>query len=603
MNNINKIISLLTSKEKKKAIILLLLVAGMSLFETVGVASIMPFLAVIGNPDLIQSNNILNALFLITNKFGIHTPKQFLIILGIGSFLILIISSLYKTITQYFFNDFVELLRFSVSSRLLESFMSRKYEFFLNRNTADISKTILSESDQLISTVFRPLFLLFASLFIFAFITLFLIYANPTLALSMAIVLSGLYILIFLFFKKKIKYFGESLVVANKYRYTANNEAITGIKIIKLLGCSDKYVNKYKLHSKKFAKIYAKYATIQQIPNYLVESVVFGTLIGVTLFLILGSENMDSRKLGDVLPLLGMYAFAVYRMKPAVQQIYSSFSNLRYGSAIVDNVYKEMINEESFYRMEAFSDNLKIDFQKDIILENVTYSYPKSSKKSLVDFNIMIPLGTSLGIVGSTGSGKTTLVDIILGLLNPSSGSIKVDDLTVDKSNLRSWQNLFGYVPQEIFLTDSTILENLAFGIPKDSIDQKQVENCAQMAQIHDFINELPEGYETVVGERGVRLSGGQRQRIGIARALYRKPKVLVFDEATSALDSITEKEVVRAINNLTNELTTIIVAHRLSTVQNCDQIILLDCGKVKEIGSYERLLEESELFRNMALV
>jgi len=260
-------------------------------------------------------------------------------------------------------------------------------------------------------------------------------------------------------------------------------------------------------------------------------------------------------------------------------------------------------DEESFYRMEAFSDNLKIDFQKDIILENVTYSYPKSSKKSLVDFNIMIPLGTSLGIVGSTGSGKTTLVDIILGLLNPSSGSIKVDDLTVDKSNLRSWQNLFGYVPQEIFLTDSTILENLAFGIPKDSIDQKQVENCAQMAQIHDFINELPEGYETVVGERGVRLSGGQRQRIGIARALYRKPKVLVFDEATSALDSITEKEVVRAINNLTNELTTIIVAHRLSTVQNCDQIILLDCGKVKEIGSYERLLEESELFRNMALV
>jgi ABC-type multidrug transport system fused ATPase/permease subunit len=212
-------------------------------------------------------------------------------------------------------------------------------------------------------------------------------------------------------------------------------------------------------------------------------------------------------------------------------------------------------------------------------------------------------LGTSLGIVGSTGSGKTTLVDIILGLLNPSSGSIKVDDITIDKSNLRSWQNLFGYVPQEIFLTDSNITENVAFGIPKDSIDQQQVENCAQMAQIHDFINELPEGYETVVGERGVRLSGGQRQRVGIARALYRKPKVLVFDEATSALDSITEKEVVRAISNLTKELTTIIVAHRLSTVQNCDQIILLDCGKVKTFGSYEDLLEESELFRNMALV
>ena len=573
----------------------------MALFETVGVASIMPFLAVIGNPDLIHSNIILSTLFSITNKFGIHTPKQFLIILGIGSFLILIISSLYKTITQYYFNDYVEMLRYSVGSRLLESFMSRKYEFFLNRNTADISKTILSESDQLISTVFRPLFLLFTSLLIFVFITLFLIYSNPTLAFCMGTVLSSLYVLIFLFFKKRIKHYGESLVTANKYRYTANNEAITGIKIIKLLGCSDKFVNIYRLYSKKFAKIYARYATIQQIPNYLVESVVFGTLIGVTLFLILGSENTDNRKLGDVLPLLGMYAFAAYRMKPALQQIYSSVSSLRYGSAIVDNVYKELVNEEPFSGVKVTSENFKLNFQKDIKLENVAYSYPNSSKKSLINFSIKIPFGSSLGVVGSTGSGKTTLVDIILGLLSPSSGSIKVDDLSIDKSNLRSWQNLFGYVPQEIFLTDSSISENVAFGIPKDSIDKQQVENCAQMAQIHDFINELPEGYDTVVGERGVRLSGGQRQRIGIARALYRKPKVLVFDEATSALDSITEKEVVMAINNLTIELTTIIVAHRLSTVKNCNNIILLDCGKVKTVGSYERLIEENEQFRNMA--
>jgi ABC-type multidrug transport system fused ATPase/permease subunit len=300
--------------------------------------------------------------------------------------------------------------------------------------------------------------------------------------------------------------------------------------------------------------------------------------------------------------VLGLYAFAALRIKPAVQYVYQGFASLRYGQKAVDNLYADMHPDNA---PEPFPEQAPkaLKAKSLISLKHLSYTYPKATKSALSDLNLDIPVGSSVGLVGSTGAGKTTVVDVILGLLRPTKGAITVDGNPVTDEQLRAWQKSLGYVPQDIFLTDTSVAENIALGIPKTQIDQDQVQRCARMAQVHEFIsNELPNQYETLVGERGVRLSGGQRQRIGIARALYHNPEVLVFDEATSALDTVTERAVMEAIDALAHQKTIIIIAHRLSTVRNCDQIVLLEKGQIKAKGRFEELVQADKQFREMAV-
>ena len=293
------------------------------------------------------------------------------------------------------------------------------------------------------------------------------------------------------------------------------------------------------------------------------------------------------------MPVVGLYVFAAYRLQPAIQSIFNGLSALRFGHGAVNSLYNDM-------QLKTYSndscDNELLQFKKMISLHNLSFLYPNSTNVGLSGINFDIPFGTSVGIVGSTGSGKTTLVDILLGLLTPTNGCITVDNIKLDKSNIRSWQANLGYVPQEITLLDCSIGENISMGIPKKDIDWVFLEQCVRIAQIKEFIeNELPQKYDTNVGERGIRLSGGQRQRIGIARALYHNPSVLVFDEATSALDSETEKAVVESIQSLSNKKTIITIAHRLSTVKDCEQIIMLEKGKIKKIGKYSEIFNPSQ--------
>jgi len=336
------------------------------------------------------------------------------------------------------------------------------------------------------------------------------------------------------------------------------------------------------------------------VPYYLIEAIAFGGIILISIFMLTGNGD-DNVALGGILPILGLYAFAAYRIKPAVQNIFQGFTGLRFGRATVDNLYADIYQGNSTEQLPV-QKPLKLRVKHSIALDNLTYTYPNAIKPALNDLNIVIPVGSSLGIVGSTGAGKTTFVDVILGLLRPELGAITIDGKPVGENILRAWQQSLGYVPQDIFLTDATVAENIALGVPMHKIDIDQVEHCASLAQVSEFIlNELPYQYETLVGERGVRLSGGQRQRIGIARALYHNPEVLVFDEATSALDSITEKAVMEAIDALTQQKTIILIAHRLSTVRNCNQIVLLDQGVIKAKGTFEELSNGSDEFRAMA--
>jgi ATP-binding cassette, subfamily B, bacterial PglK len=585
IDTLTKINSFFNKKERTKALKIIFLVIFMAILETAGIASVMPLLSVVGNPILIETNQNLNYFFIQLGKLGLSTYDEFIIMLGGISFLLIVFSSIYRIITFHVMNRFTESMRYKISANLLYVYFGQKYEFFLNRHSSELTKCITSEVDHIIVGIFRPVISMFAYVFVTSFIVLFLVYSNPKIAFITAGSIGFFYFLFFFLINGKLKKLGEKLVFSNKERFKIAAEALSSIKLLKLTGCEARYLELYRSSSKEFSLPLSKNLTLTMLPKFFVEALAFGGVIVLVITLIITRGGVSSNALGSVLPVVGLYVFAAYRLQPAFQSIFNGVSALRFGAEAVNNIFNDIHMKFDDHPAQTFS---KLAFKRKISFENLSFVYPNSDREGLSDINFNIPFGSSIGIVGCTGAGKTTLVDILLGLLLPTRGSITVDDETLDQSNIRSWQNTLGYVPQEITLFDSSIGENIAMGVPRNQINWSSVENCAKMAQIHDFITfNLPDKYETTVGERGVRLSGGQRQRIGIARALYNNPQVLVFDEATSALDLETEKTVIEAIKNLSNDRTVITIAHRLSTVKNCDQIIMLDEGKIKKIGDY----------------
>jgi ABC-type multidrug transport system fused ATPase/permease subunit len=371
-----------------------------------------------------------------------------------------------------------------------------------------------------------------------------------------------------------------------------------GIKFTKVLGRERYFLGEYSRHSKEFFNLQSWYEVIGKTPKYIMEIVAFGGVLGLVLFFIYTDQMTN-----EVIPLIGLFAFAGYRLMPALQGIYDSFTRFRFNRSVLNKIHYDM-NEGGLSEVEVdFKELLpeQIEFKKNIKLEDMSFSYEGNRNRVLEDIDMDIKKGMSVGIVGTTGSGKTTLVDIILGLLTPTEGSLYVDGNKITEDNVRNWQANLGYVPQDIFLCDDTITKNIAFGYNDEDIDMRQVKKVAKMANISKFIeDELPDGYDTVIGERGVRLSGGQRQRIGIARALYHDPEVLIFDEATSSLDNVTEKSVLKAIEDVSKLKTMIVIAHRLTTVKNCDRIYLIDKGRIIDKGKYSELEERNERFKEM---
>lgn len=603
MSTLKKAYQLLTPLERKRGLWVLGLVIGMALLETAGIASVMPFLAVLGNPTIIETNATLKSVYVSSQSLGIRSAYDFLIALGAGTFLLIITISLYRTFTFYAMSRYIQMRRYSLGARLLETYLRQPYEFFLGRHSGEMGKTILSEVDHVIANVFVPVYNMVAYGLVLCAITTLLVFVNPWLALAAAGLLSGVYFVIHHVLKQRLTRLGSALVATDKRRYMTINEALGGIKAIKLLGCEQIYLGKFQDASKQFATIHTSNQILIQMPKYLIEAFAFGGIVAMIITLMIAGGGYTNNVLGEVLPVIGLYTFSAYRLQPAVQAIFQGFSCLRFGKAAVDNLYNDLYSNDSLDIL-ALERPEKLKGKDSIILENLTYRYPSAEKDSLYDLNIEIPIGSSVGLVGSTGAGKTTLVDIILGLLQPTSGAIAVDGIPVTESRLRAWQQSLGYVPQEIFFTDASIAENIALGVRPDEIDYDQVVRCAQLAQAHDFIlSELPNQYATVVGERGIRLSGGQRQRIGIARALYRDPEVLIFDEATSALDTVTEQALIEAIEELSQQKTVILIAHRLSTVKSCDLIVFLEHGQIKAMGKFEELIKASEQFNKMVSI
>ncbi len=601
MKTIIKLISLFSPQERKRLIPLTIAILIMSGLEVIGISSLGPFMAVVADPSVIQSNAVLSMAY---DVGGFGSDRSFLIALGTAVFVIVLIATGFKLVTLYALYRFVGNRRYTLSLRLFRQYLYQPYAYFLDHNTSELSKNLLAEVDQVINAVLRPFMEAFAKGTVAVAILIFLVATNVYVALAAAIFFGLMYVGIYGFVRPRITRYGAELREANRLRFKATGEAFGAIKDVKILGKEPAFAYAYGAGAKRFARTQAAQQIFSQLPAHAVQSMAIGFAIALVVIMLATADTLVS-----ILPLLAIYAFAVQRMMPNLQAVFQGVAQIRYMGHTVDALHSDMTSTPPAPDVSDFdlmnADPEVYPFRETIQLSDINFSYPTSKTPVLHELSLDIPKNTTVGFVGTTGCGKTTLVDIIMGLLEPTHGSVLVDGETVGSSvSLGPWQRNFGYVPQQIYLSDDTISANIAFGIPEKLRNTEATEHAARVANLHEFINdELPEGYDTVVGERGIRLSGGQRQRVGIARALYHDPDILVMDEATSALDSVTEEAVMDAIHNLMHTKTIILIAHRITTVSECDVICLMERGRIVAQGSYDELLESSERFRAMAKV
>lgn len=587
-----KLIKLLSKKEREKGFIVIILTLLMGVIEALGAASIMPFLSLASNPEVVEESRVLG---LIRKLSGINDYSNFLFFIGFCVFIIIVFSLLIKTITYYVQIKFSVLREYSIGKRLLKLYLSQPYDWFLKKNSSDITKNILSETHDVIASALLPLTYLISSSIVFLSMFLLMFLVNTKIALIACLSFLICYLVIYFAFKKILMDLGKNRFNANKKRFKTVNEVFGAIKQVKLSNLEDKYVERFSTPALELAKDTAYSKLIGTLPRFGLEMIAFGGMFLVILFLL--------KIYGDIsnaLPLLGVFAFAGYRILPSLNIIYQSITSLRYSSVAVDNLYSDYMNLKR-EKIRPLKKSDKINIQNSLELRSINFKYPNTNKNTLEDINIEISKNSITAFIGFTGSGKTTILDIILGLLKPQKGQLLIDNKPLLLKEISSWQNSLGYVPQNIFLTDESVASNIAFGLDKDEQDIEKIKKVAKIAQIDQFImNELPFNYDTFVGERGVRLSGGQMQRIGIARALYNDPKILILDEATSALDNITENKVMNSLLKLNADLTIIMIAHRLTTVEKCNKIYLIDKGKIIASGKYEEIYKKSALFRKM---
>lgn len=594
--NLKKLLYLLTAQERKGSGYLLTMIIIMALLDMMGVASIMPFMAVLTNPQLIETNEVLIFMFQRMEVFGVKNNQQFLFSLGILVFMLLVLSLIFKALTLYVQIKFTAMREYSIGKRLVEGYLDQTYSWFLNRNSSDLSKNILSEVSSIIANGISPMITLIAqSAVVFALISL-LILVDLKITLICTATLGISYVFLYTIARGLINRIGHQRLKDNQSRFLSVSEAFGAAKEIKVNGLEQTYIKRFSNAAESFSKLNALSSTIGQLPRYAIEIIAFGGIIILVLYLLSQSSSFNS-----IIPVLSLYVLAGYRLIPALQQIYLATAKLRFIGPAIDSLHGDLKNLQPKLN---YNSSGSLSFNKTITLNHIHYNYPNSSRTALKDVSLSINANTKVGLVGVTGSGKSTTVDIILGLLEPQKGTLEVDGKIIDKSNNRDWQSIIGYVPQNIYLADDTLASNIAFGIEKKYINHDAVVRAAKIANLHEFVEkELSLKYLTVVGERGIRLSGGQRQRIGIARALYHNPKVLILDEATSALDNLTEKSVMDAVYQIKNSITIILIAHRLSTVKNCDNIFLLEEGKLKGQGTYDKLLKYNDNFRANASI
>jgi len=583
-----------TPKEKKRFFFLAIGMMSNGLLEMFSIAAVMPFIAVAVNPNLIEQNQYLNFIY---SALDFNSSREFLIFLGIGLIVALVFANLSNAFFTWFNLRFIWSVNNSLSVRLIQHYLDQDYLLFIQRNSADLQKNIQTEVTEVTASVIGPILNLLNKGISVLMIIILLLMIDPIIVILIGTIFGTVYFAVYSITKKTLFRIGQGSLDDNERKFKAISEALGVFKIAKLLHLESFFVDRFERASIRFTRNQSNRLAISQLPRFAVETIAFSVMIGGSLYIIASNPNFT-----EIIPILGLYVFASYRLMPGIQQIYTNFSVIRSCWPHVIYLQNELVSsvshpsscfEEIRSEPRQYSQSNPVPI---IEFRNVTFSYPNTKKITVENISFSIPDTITFGFMGETGSGKTTIIDMILGIISPDSGEILVRGMPLTLKNIEAWQKSIGYVPQDIYLTDNTIAENIAFGLTKNKIDMVKVRNAADLANIATFIEgDTVNQYDTIVGERGVRLSGGQRQRIGIARALYYDPQLLVFDEATSALDNETEKSVMEAIDNLSNGKSIIIIAHRLSTLRKCDRVSKIDRGKIVKSGTFDEVVQQKD--------
>lgn len=593
------LLSLLSPQEKARLRIVMALTVVLVGFEAASLLSIFPFLQMATNPEIIQENEILAWLRGLAPDLD---DRGFMIAFGIGVFFVTVFGLILKTLVTYVLTRFAMMRSYGLSARLMTAYLHQPYVWFLSRHSSDLGNAILAEVDRVVSGCMLPAIRLVPDVLIAFLLFGALLWVEPGVAIGAVLLLGGAYSGIYLAIRRLLLRIGTRRLQANKARFHIVQESTGGVKELKLMGLEDSFIVRFRHAARAMAQAQTKATVLRQIPRFALESIAFGGMILLLIFLLM----RDDESITNVVPILGLIAVAGSRLFPVLQNLYKNTAQIRFNQKALEALKADMeglVKTSRELRLANAAPHPPVPFERSIEIADLSYKYPNATSPALRSLNLDIKANTTVGIVGGTGAGKTSLVDVILGLLEPESGEMRIDGTPITRENRRAWQSSLGYVPQEIFLTDNSIAHNIAFGQTIEQIDMDAVQAAAQAARLHGFVmQELPDGYATEVGERGTRLSGGQRQRVGIARALYHNPNVLIMDEATSALDNLTEKAVMEALRSLHGSKTILMIAHRLTTVQECDEIFYLEQGQVVARGTFEELIETNQDFRKLAL-
>jgi len=570
LNFFKKLFYLLPLSKKKQLLVLsFLLLIGM-FFEMLGLGLLIPTLTIILNTNLEQDYPFISPyLHLLGN------PDQNILIIWGMLFLVLIyfLKSLFLVFLSWKQSKFTSNLQSDLTSKLYEIYLTQDYEFHLIRNSAELIRNVQTEII-LFNRAAQALILLSTEIALIIAVILTLIFVEPFGTFVVMVILSISVFIFHLFTKNYLIKWAEKRQILSKKINKILFEGLGGLKDIKLFGREDNFISNYTLTNNMWARINSFQLTISQVPRMYLELL---GIIGLATLVI--TMVIQEKSIQVLLPTLVIFSAGAFKMIPGFNRIMGAIQNVKLTVPVVNVLYKEFKNK----KQKTYHNNKKLHFKREIDIKNVYFKYLGAKSFSLKNVSINIKIGQTIGFIGESGSGKSTLIDLLLGLINPVKGEIYIDDNNLNK-NIRGWQNNIGYVPQSIYLTDNSLRKNIAFGIPEDDINEKAVLKALKLAQLYDFIQNLDKGLNTYVGERGVRLSGGQRQRIAVARALYNDPSILVLDEATSALDSDTESSVIDSISSLKGKKTILIVAHRLSTLKNCDKIYKMDNGKIIDV-------------------
>ena len=570
---IRRVLFLARPYGRKKLALVFLFSLAQGFFQVIGVTSIFPFLAIAADPERIRHSQFGLRFLALLPHMG---NRELLITAGVVAVVGLLLSNAVNLLAEYARTRYAQNFAHWLRVRLLRRMASQPYTYFLHHNSGNLLKKVMGDVTNYTSGVLLPLLDTVARLLTVALLLATLFLVQPVIALSAAIVLGGFYVITFRLLAQKRREVDENLKISVAGSYGEAHQMLGGIKPIKVHRAEEHFLARFARHSAIIARMYARMPVFANTARYLVEPVAFGGLVVAVVLL-----AMRGRDFSDILPNLGVMALAGYRLLPSLQLLYGQLTQVSSMRHAVDEVYDEFVAAETDKSVppaittEVLAPAQPLGWNEAITLREISFRYPGAPRPALDRLSLSIAKDTSVGVIGPTGSGKSTLVDLLLGLYRPTTGEVLIDGRPLTCDLILSWQATIGYVPQDIFLIDDTIARNIAFGVTDDQVDNTRLREACTMAQLLDFIEtELPRGFDTNVGERGIRLSGGQRQRIGLARALYHRPSLLILDEATSALDMATEAKLLGALRGLVGKLTMVVAAHRVSVVANCDQIV-----------------------------